>query len=68
MLLRHMTQFWTMLKCWVTTAQVSRTSEAGDSSGTVKVSPAGDGKHPPSVHGRVEQRMSIEHSLKQLFF
>lgn len=37
MLLRHMTQFWTMLKCWVTTAQVSRTSEAGDSGGTVGV-------------------------------
>lgn len=29
---------------------------------------AGRGKHFPNVHGRVEQGMSLEHSLKWLFF
>lgn len=29
---------------------------------------AGGGKHFPNVHSRVEQGMSLEHSLKWLFF
>lgn len=64
-----------MLKCWVssevTTAQVSRSSQVGDrggGGGGGGECAAGRGKHFPNVHGRVEQGMSLEHSLKWLFF